>query len=347
MQHKSARIISNTSSIPIKGRVSMKWFLVFLGFFSLIFIACGLSSLPSTHTPVNRIDLLPDTKYSPEMDYWPPIASNGWSKPEPLPYPVNTSGGEDSPFILPDGQTLYFFFTPDVSIPAEKQLMDGVTGIWITRQLAGSWSEPERIWLEDPGEIALDGCEFISGNIMYFCTAREGYSGIHWFKAEFQNGAWGQWQFASDELKLTEYQVGELHISADGQNLFYHSDREGGLGDLDIWNSSMAPDGWGEPVNLGAGVNTPGIEGWPYLSPDGMELWYLGTSQLGHPGPAIFMSRRQPDGNWGVGVEIISSFAGEPALSADGQTLYFVHHYFSQDLQTMLEADIYVSHKIP
>ena len=41
--------------------------------------------------------------------------------------PVNTSGREDSPFLLPDGQTLYFFFTPDVSIPAEKQLFDGVT----------------------------------------------------------------------------------------------------------------------------------------------------------------------------------------------------------------------------
>jgi len=41
--------------------------------------------------------------------------------------PVNTSGGEDSPFLLPDSQTLYFFFTPDVSIPTEKQLFDGVT----------------------------------------------------------------------------------------------------------------------------------------------------------------------------------------------------------------------------
>jgi hypothetical protein len=41
--------------------------------------------------------------------------------------------------------------------------------------------------------------------------------------------------------------------------------------------------------------------------------------------------------------EIISQFAGEPHLSADGQTLYFVHHYFSEDLSTMLEADIFTS----
>ena len=46
--------------------------------------------------------------------------------------PVNTAGAEDSPFVTPDGQTLYFFFTPDVRVPAEQQLLDGVTGIWVT-----------------------------------------------------------------------------------------------------------------------------------------------------------------------------------------------------------------------
>ena len=58
------------------------------------------------------------------------------------------------------------------------------------------------------------------------------------------------------------------------------------------------------------------------------------------------MSLRQPDGTWGPSVEVISTFAGEPTLSSDGNALYFVHHYFSEDLSTMLEADIYVSYRI-
>jgi hypothetical protein len=33
---------------------------------------------------------------------------------------VNTAGGEDSPFVTPDGNTLYYVFTPDVNIPAER-----------------------------------------------------------------------------------------------------------------------------------------------------------------------------------------------------------------------------------
>ena len=76
---------------------------------------------------------------------------------------------------------------------------------------------------------------------------------------------------------------------------------------------------------------------------DGLELWFNGQSTKGRPGPAIFRSLRQPDGTWGAAEEIVSTFAGEPTLSGDGKTLYFVHHYYSEDLGTMLEADIYVS----
>lgn len=311
----------------------------------LVTIACGDAT--PTPAPVDRYSLLPETKYTPEVDFWPPTAVDGWSQPVPLPYPVNTSGGEDSPFILPDGQTLYFFFTPDVSIPAERQLLDGVTGIWVTRRSGETWSEPERVWLSEPGELALDGCGFVSGDLMYFCTARAGYTGIQWFRADFRGGLWQDWHYAGDELKQGQYEVGELHISADGQELYFHSPRPGGYGGLDIWVSLMTEDGWGFPFNLGSSINTINDDGWPYISPDGQELWFLSQSTKGRPGPALFRSLRQPDGSWGQSEEIISTFAGEPTLSSDGKMLYFVHHYFSEDLSTMLEADIYVSYKSP
>lgn len=323
----------------------MKRLLLPLSMLLLAALACGQAT--PTLAPVDRYSLLPEEKYGPESDVWPPTAAAGWTQPVPLPFPVNTTGGEDGPFLLPDGQTLYFFFTPDVSIPAEKQLLDGVTGIWVTRRSGDSWSEPERVLLADPGELALDGCEFISGNLMYFCTARAGYTGLQWFRADLVDGAWQNWHFAGEELKQAEYEVGELHISSDGQELYFHSARAGGLGDLDIWVSTLTPDGWGEPVNLGPLVNTPNWEGWPYLSPDGQELWFCGQSKMGRPGPAIFRSLRQPDRTWGAAEEIITTFAGEPTLSSDGMTLYFTHHYFSADLETMLEADIYVSYRIP
>jgi hypothetical protein len=308
-------------------------------------LACDQST--PTPAPLDSYTLLTAKKYTPEMDFWPPTITGSWSQPVPLPYPVNTSGAEDSPFILPDNQTLYFFFTPDVSIPAGKQILDGVTGIWVTHRSGGTWTEPERVRLSDPDELALDGCEFIRGDLMYFCTTRKGFIGIEWFSAKLMDGVWQDWGYASDDLKYNEYQVGELHITADGQELFFHSSRPGGYGGLDIWVSQKTPTGWGKPVNLGPAVNTSADEGWPFINSDGQELWFTGQSSKGKPGPAIFRSLLQPDGSWDEAVEVVSSFAGEPSLSGDGKALYFVHHFFSEDMRTMLDADIYVSYKVP
>jgi hypothetical protein len=250
------------------------------------------------------------------------------------------------PVHYPGWERFLLFFPPDVSIPAEKQLLDGVTGIWVTHRSGDTWSEPERVILSDPGKLSLDGCEFVTGDLLYFCTVREGYTGIQWFRAKFKDGSWQDWKYASNELKQREYQVGELHITADGQELYFHSSPPGGFGGLDIWVSQKTAAGWGEPVNLGPNVNTTADEGWPDISADGRELWYNGQSTHGKPGPAIFRSLRQPDGSWGASEEILSTFAGEPSLSSDGLTLYFVHHYYSKDFSTMLEADIYVSQRL-
>ena len=326
----------------------MKYPVLPLACLILVIQACGLPTLE--FTPVaDRLASIPATvdKRTPSSDFWPPVATAGWSQPEPLPPPVNTPGGEDSPFLTSDGKNLYFFFTPDLTIPVEKQLLDGVTGIWVADLMGDGWSEPERVLMSDPGELALDGCEFVLGDLMYFCTAREGYTGIQWFRSELRDGSWQDWHYAGEELKQNEYQLGELHISADGQELYFHSPRSGGFGGMDIWVSQITPAGWGEPVNLGSLVNTDADEGWPFISPDGQELWFNGQSNKGYPGPAIFCSHRQPDGSWSLSEEIISTFAGEPTLSSDGGMLYFVHHFFSEDLSSMLESDIYITYRIP
>jgi hypothetical protein len=296
----------------------------------------------------DRHSVIPATgvKRTPADDFWPPTAAEGWSQPEPMTGPVNTAGGEDSPFITPEGEDFYFFFTPDVGIPAEKQILDRVTGIWVAHRRGDTWSEPERVWLEKPGELALDGCEFVSGSLMYFCSVRDGYTGIQWFRADFRGGTWQNWRFAGDELKQDEYEVGEMHISSDKQELYFGSSRSGGFGGLDLWVSRMTSHGWGEPINIGPLVNTSADESRPFVSPDGQELWFTGQSTKGQPGPAVLRSLRQTDGTWGSAEEIISTFAGEPTLSADGNTLYFVHHFFSQDLGTMLEVDIYATTRL-
>jgi hypothetical protein len=275
-------------------------------------------------------------KRNPIDDVYPPVLhSDEYETPVPLAFPVNTAGAEDSPFILPDGNTLYFFFTPDVRIPAEKQLIDGVTGIYKSVKAPdGSWSQPERVILND--DIALDGAEFVLGNTMWFCSARPGYSTINWFTARMIDGHWQNWQYAGGQFPEA-YEVGELHFSTDWQELYFHSGRPGGKGGYDVWVTRYVDGVWQQPENIDV-VNSVETDGWPYLTQDGNELWFLryyrGT-------PAIFRSVKI-NGEWGEPELIISQFAGEPSLDNDGN-IYFVHHFYKDGV--MLESDIYIAKK--
>ena len=282
---------------------------------------------------VERVSQIPinAVKMSPESDPHPPqLYTDDFEQPIPLPGGVNTAGAEDSPFITADGRTLYFFFTPDVNVPVEEQILDGVTGIYMSKKVGGEWGKPERIILQDPGKLSGDGCEFVHGNIMWFCTVREGYTGLHWFTAELENGVWRDWKIADFN---PEFQVGELHITDDGTELYFGSERPGGKGNLDIWASQLENGEWQEPVNISA-VNTIDSEGWPAISADGNELWL--TRNYG-----VWRSKKGGDA-WQEAEQIISPLAGEPSIDAAGN-LFFVHHFYAND--QMIEADIYVAYK--
>jgi hypothetical protein len=277
-------------------------------------------------------------KYTPEMDSTPPILySSEWEAPIPLPGAPTTAGLEDSPFITPDGSTLYYFFTPDADVPAERQIVDGATGIYVSQFVNSQWGIPQRIVLQDQDKLAMDGCIFVQGNVIWFCSVREGNAReIDIWTAIFQQGIWSDWRNAGEPLNIA-YLVGEMHITSDGQQMYYHSHLPGGLGGMDIWVINLVDGDWAPPENVRA-VNTSGDEGWPYISPDKSELWFTRTYQ-GTPG--IFRSV-WIEGGWGEPELIVSQFAGEPTLDANGN-LYFTHHYVQDG--KIREADIYVAKK--
>ena len=309
---------------------------------ALAFIA-GCSEPGETQQPVTRQEAIPDNavKVTAQTDAFPPVLHNDdWQYPVPVEGPLNTAGAEDSPFIAPDGETMFFFFTPDVQVPATEQLTDGVTGIWWSHKVDGAWSEPERVVLSDA--VSLEGCPCTQGDTLWFCSVRAGnYGEVDFYTARYDDGAWGDWENAGEQLNR-EYSVGELHVSADGDTLYFGWEAPGGYGGMDIWSSEKLNGAWGEPVNLGPAINSEGNEDLPFLSSDGEELWFSGQSRLGYPGPAVFRSVKLDDGGWGEAEEVISLFAGEPTLDDEGN-IYFVHHFFDQD-GSMVEVDIYVAY---
>ena len=309
---------------------------------AMIAVLGSLSTDDSDADTPSRYEVIPDdaVKMLPQTDLYPPIMhSDAWSTPVPMPGAINTAGAEDSPFVSPDGNRFFFFFTPDVSVPAEGQLIDKVTGIWWCTKVNGSWSEPEKIILND--DVSLDGAEFVLGDTMWFASVRVGnYNEIDFYTAEFEDGVWGDVQNAGEQLNV-EYDIGEMHITSDGDTMYFHTGEWSDDNDMDLYTTERTGDGWSEPVEV-SDINTDSIEGYPFISADGNELWYTGPSKLGHPGPALYRAVKDGTG-WGEAEEIVSSFAGECTMDAEGN-LYFVHHYFDEDMN-MIEADIYVAYK--
>lgn len=304
-------------------------------FFTFLLLSIGCT--PKENNAQNgsdfpdRENLIPTeaVKMSPENDPLPPkLHSDEFEEPVPLPYPVNTRGLEDSAFIMPDGRTLYVWFTPNNRMNVIEQAQDQVTGIYKFEKQDDGWSGPERIWLADPDEPQLDGCGFFQGNTVWICALRQGLDVMHWMTFTYENGEWSEAVLADFN---PSYEVGELHISNDDGELYFHSERPGGKGGLDIWVSHKVDRVWREPKNLER-VNSEYDEGWPALNPQEDELWI--TKNYG-----LWRSMRV-DGEWQEPELIISNLAGEASIDQDGN-IYFTHHYFVGD--QVIEADIYVA----
>jgi hypothetical protein len=312
------------------------WF-PFLVPFLLLPSGCGETATFIQEVPIPQVDrheAIPSdvAKISPEEDQHPPVLhSDEFHEPIPLPL-ISTAGGEDAPFITEDGGELYFFFAADIREDPSVQVQNPVNGIWVSNLVGGAWQEPELVWLQGYEELALNGCPWVSGDVMIFCTARAGFAGLKWFRAERGSNGWENW---SEEVFPPAHDVGELHLQ--GDELFYGSARPGGSGGQDIWLSTKVVGEWQPPVNISA-VNTEADETRPFVTADGQELW---VTRWHEGSPAIVRSTKV-DGEWQEGEIIVSRFAGEPTLDPQGN-LYFVHHFYDDGV--MLEVDIYVAYR--
>ncbi|MCB9849700.1 MAG: PD40 domain-containing protein [Phycisphaerales bacterium] len=77
-------------------------------------------------------------------------------------------------------------------------------------------------------------------------------------------------------------------VSADGLSLYFYSDRPGGIGGYDLWVARRATrDGdFGEPMNLGARVNTAWDEYSPAPAPDASAIYFSSNRPVNADEPA-------------------------------------------------------------
>jgi len=125
------------------------------------------------------------------------------------------------------------------------------------------------------------------------------------------------------------------YISADGSGLYFHSDRPGGSGYMDLWvatrkTSERNPEGyWGTPTNLGLTVNSAYFDGGPYITDDGLEFFFTSDRPGGLGDHDIWMMKRvTTEDPWGEPANLgptinTASWDRMGCLSPDGLILFF------------------------
>lgn len=89
-------------------------------------------------------------------------------------------------------------------------------------------------------------------------------------------------------------------VAPDNRQLFFASNRPGGVGGIDLYvaERKQAGDPWGDPVNLGPPVNTTADEFCPTPLRDGLGLLFVSTRSGGCGGSDIYVSRERPRHGW-------------------------------------------------
>lgn len=164
------------------------------------------------------------------------------------------------------------------------------------------------------------------GRDVFFFRADRGFDNYRLLHSRCEAG---QWSVPREPAFAAAPGIREADpaYSADGQRLYFVSERQRG-DDLDIWRVERRADGaWGEPQRLPEPVNSPQTELLPRELPDGRLLF--GSDRSGGPGGRdIYFAVPQADGGWRVeALPAPVNTAGdeyEAELSRDGRVLVVV-----------------------
>jgi len=243
------------------------------------------------------------------------------------------------PFLNPATEAIFCFSADGLEVYFESRRSGGygLSDLWVCKRasIEDGWGPPENLGPLVNGPT-WDKCPFISadGLELYFHSSRGGGYGACDLYVTRRATRTSPWELPTNLGPKVNSPFDEFipSVSPDGLELYFGSWRPDGYGSWDLYVSTRATtnDPWGDPVNLGTAVNSPGQDSLASLSPDGLLMFFTsdrpgGFGQWGDGYVARRASRSapwQPAVNLGPIVNRTSWNA--PFVSADGSALYIL-----------------------
>lgn len=236
------------------------------------------------------------------------------------------------------GDTVNFLqaqFFPVLTADNETLIFTGLTperdeNMYITHRTKNGWGVPEELSknINSPNNegtctISADGRTLV----FTACNRPDTYGGCDLFFTKKEGKDWLAPQNMGDVVNSNHWES-QPSLSADGSVLYFTSDRPGGLGKSDIWQSTLDSTGkWQLPRNLGSAINTPDEENAPFIHANGHTLFYASNGMPGMGGFDLFISQRT-DTLWNTPVNLgypINTVADQVGMyiSSNGKTAYY------------------------
>ena len=260
--------------------------------------------------------------------------------PQPLPGRVNTTEHQEYfPLLSVDGRRLLF----------TRNIRGANEDFYESRRLEdGTWDEPYPLqginspYNEAAQTVSADGRYLV----FTICGRDDGMGSCDLYYS--QRDGKGRWSEPANLSAVnSEFRETQPSLSANGDLLFFASNRGGGQGKHDIYLSGRRADGsWTTPVNLGATVNTAEEDLFPFWAADGQTLYFTST---GHPGLGaadLFRTQLDTANHWteprNLGYPINSSRSETNLFIAlDGRTALYSRGSEGSRLDDLRDVDIY------
>lgn len=234
---------------------------------------------------------------------------------------INSEFADYSPVISADESILAFTSRRLGTGGPDNKTIDDLyyEDIWVSnRGEYGTWRKSKSIskTINTDGNEATIGMS-ADGQQLYVYRDDNGDGNIYISKLD--GDYWNApYKIDASNINSTKWEPSAC-ISADGNTMYFVSDRPGGYGGRDIYQCHRLPNrNWSEPENLGPTINTSYDEDAPFIHPDGVTFFFSSTGHYSMGGFDIFYSTKVANNIWTNPVNM-----GYPINTTDDD-IYFV-----------------------
>lgn len=276
---------------------------------------------------------------------------------------INTDNQESVPVVMPDKSGMFYTSRRDDNISQQKDhLGNYFQDVFYSKADQGIWQKPRNCKeintkLHDAAvSLSFDGSKFL-----FFRTNPENIVQGDLYEADCDaDGNLTNEKVLPEGINSKSIESSAC-LSADGNMIFFSSNRPGGYGGFDLYYAKKLPTGdWGREINMGPLINSEGNEDAPYFHVDDITLYFSSDGRVGLGGFDIYSTKLSEDGSWtrpeNIGYPInslghdlyyrLSNTSQQAFFSSDREggfgsdDIYLVNIYDHESFQTVIKGSV-------